>query len=172
MNWTAPRAISLVGLAGLAGALLLALLGLGGCSGDPGSGPLPPRWDRSTCERCRMMLSDRQHGAQVRIKATNGTSQVLYFDDLGCALIWLEAKPAPDRDGAEIWVTDWRSGDWIDARAAHYASNQVTPMGYGLGAQREDGAGLLDFPQAKAHVFAVEHRHNLGGPSGAPALAP
>ncbi len=139
------------------------LLTLAACSGDPGSGPLDVKWDRFTCERCRMVLSDRKHSAQVRFPQAEGRSRVLFFDDLGCALIWLEDKPFRDDPKTEIWVTDWRTGVWIDARKARYLDGQVTPMEYGLGAQPEDAPGALGFAEAKAHIFEVERKFNVHG---------
>lgn len=135
---------------------------LGACSGDSGSGPVAVKWDRVTCERCRMVLSDRRHAAQMRIPKSDGKSEVLFFDDIGCALIWLDGQPPEVRESpsTEIWVTDWRTGDWIDARAATYVPGQVTPMGYGLGAQPEPAESGMDFAQIKKHVIEVERRFN------------
>ena len=143
------------------GAYTLALL-VSAC-GDPGTGPVDVKWDRVTCERCRMVLSDRHHAAQIRVREPDDRSRVHAFDDLGCALIWLEDKPARDDPGTEIWVNDWRTGDWIDARTAFYAPGQVTPMEYGLGAQPDPGPETLTFEQARARVFEVEHEYNVHG---------
>ena len=139
------------------------LLGLAACSGDPGSGPLDVKWDRFACERCRMVLSDRQHAAQVRVPQAEGRSKVVFFDDIGCAVVWLEDKPFRDDTRTEIWVTDWRTGDWIDARKAVYLAGQVTPMEYGLGAQTEPNAQALDFAAARERIFEVERKYNVHG---------
>jgi copper chaperone NosL len=143
-------------------AVVLMLL-LSACGGDPGQGPVEVKWDRDTCERCRMVLSDRLHSAQVRIPTPDGRSRIYRFDDIGCAVIWLEDQALRDDPATEIWVNDWRNGDWIDARAATYLRGQVTPMEYGLGAQPERAPDGLDFAQAKAHVFDVEARFNVHG---------
>jgi hypothetical protein len=148
---------------------VLAVLALGwvtllaACSGDSGSGAVEVKWDRVTCERCRMVLSDRQHSAQVRISRPDGRSEVLFFDDIGCAVIWLEGRSPELRESpsTEVWVTDWRNGDWIDARAATYVPGQVTPMEYGLGAQLEPREGGMDFPRAKEHIFEVDRRFSI-----------
>jgi copper chaperone NosL len=146
-------------------ALLLPLVsgGLVACSGDPGTGPVDVKWDRLPCERCRMVLSDRRHAAQVRVRPAQGRSQVLFFDDIGCAVIWLEDKPFRDAPGTEIWVTDWRSGDWLDARKAYYLGGQLTPMEYGLGAQPEPTPEALNWAGARGHIFEVERRYNVHG---------
>lgn len=139
----------------------LALL-VAGC-GDPGTGPVDVKWDRIACERCRMVLSDRHHSAQVRVREPNGRSKALLFDDLGCAILWLEDKPAKTEPSTEIWVNDWRTGDWIDARTAFYVPGQVTPMEYGLGAQPDPAPGTLTFEQAREHIFEVERRYGVHG---------
>jgi hypothetical protein len=146
----------------LPGALAL-LVVLAGCGGDPGTGPLDVKWDRVTCERCRMVLSARHHSAQVRVPSPGGRSQVRFFDDIGCAIIWLQDKPFRDDPATEIWVNDWRTGEWIDARIAHYLTGQETPMQYGLGAQSEPAAGALDYAGAEARVMEVERRFNVHG---------
>lgn len=140
----------------------LVLVSLGGC-GDPGTGPIDVKWDRVSCDRCRMVLSDRKHSAQVRVQEADGRSRVYRFDDIGCAVIWLEDNAWRDDPATEIWVTDWRSGEWIDARTATWITGRVTPMEYGLGAQSEPAAGGLDYAQAKEHIFEVERRFNVHG---------
>lgn len=141
--------------------LLLPLLMLVGCSGDPGSGPVEPKWDRDACERCRMVLSDRHFAAQVRYwPEGKERSKILWFDDIGCAVLWLQDKPWRDAPSTEIWVADHRNGKWIDARTATYLIQGITPMAYGLSAQTEPAEGGLNFAQAKEHVLTVEQKLN------------
>ena len=148
---------------GKASWLLGALVLLAACSGDPGTGPKQTKWDRDACERCRMVLSDRHFSAQVRVFPEGKRSKVFFFDDIGCASLWLDEQPWKDDPKTEIWVTDYRSGQWIDARTATYVKEQITPMEYGLGAQREPAPGGLDFEQAKRHVVHVEERFTARG---------
>lgn len=133
--------------------------GLTGC-GDKGTGPTAVKWDRIACERCRMVLSARNYAAQVRLFDAKGVSTPHYFDDLGCAVIWLDNQPSPQDPRTEIWVNDWRNGTWLDARRAYYLKGKETPMQYGLGAQAEFAPGALDFAAAKSHILAVEARYN------------
>ena len=145
-------------------AVAVLMLLLNGCSVDPGNGPAEVKWDRHACERCRMVLSDRHYSAQVRfLPEGKKRTRVLYFDDIGCAILWLDEKPWKDDPGTEIWATDYRSGDWIDARTATYVKERITPMEYGLGAQFERVPGGLDFEQAKLHVVEVEKRFTARG---------
>lgn len=134
--------------------LLLAALLLSGCGGDPGHGPVEVKWDRDGCERCRMVLSDRGYSAQVR----DPQKRVHLFDDLGCALIWLEDQPFKEDPQVELWVTDADDGHWINAREAFYSTGHNTPMDYGLGASEQATPQSLDFEQAREHVFEVEHK--------------
>ncbi|WP_428623235.1 hypothetical protein [Sedimenticola sp.] len=144
--------------------LSLVLLLIAGCSGDPGTGPGDVRWDRTACERCRMVLSDRKHVAQVRyFPANSSRSKLEQFDDIGCAVVWLEDKPWKDDAKTQIWVADRHGAGWLNAKEAFYVKGDVTPMEYGLGAQQDKVAGGLDFAQAKVHIFEVEERFNLHG---------
>ena len=145
-------------------AILLGLF-LTACSGDPGTGPIDVHWDRDACERCRMVLSDRHHAAQVRHTDGQGRSQAHLFDDLGCALIWLDDQPWKADPKVEIWVNDRDTGDWLDARSAGYVTGDATPMAYGLGAQPQPGG--MDLTAARAHVHETERRYNR--PSAEPA---
>jgi len=140
-----------------------------GCTGEPATGPVEVKWDRDQCERCRMVVSDRVHSAQVRQPLADGRSKVFRFDDFGCAVIWLEDKPWKDDTRTEFWVTDYRTGEWIDARTAFYVEGRLTPMEYGLGAQKDPAEEAKDFATAKVHVFEVERRLGIhdAHPAGA-----
>lgn len=147
---------------GLPPLLVLALLG--GCGGDPGTGPVDVKWDRDSCARCNMVLSDRQHAAQVRYRPGEDRAGVVRkFDDLGCAVLWLDQQPWRNDNGVEIWVRDRHSGAWIDARTAHFLPGQLTPMQYGLGAQSGTSGGTLDFARAVNHIYEIERRFNVHG---------
>ena len=138
------------------------LLVLSGCGGDPQTGPLEPHWDRDACERCRMVLSDHDYSAQIRyLPQGKKRTRTLWFDDIGCATLWLAEQPWRDDPSVEIWVTDYQSGKWIDARTATYVKQRVTPMAYGLGATSERLEGNLDFAQAQQHIRDMEQRFNI-----------
>jgi len=142
--------------------LSLLLLLLSACGQQEESGPVEVRWDRETCARCAMAISDHNFSAQVRGGESGKRTQVYKFDDIGCAVIWLDKQPWKDDARTEVWVTDHRNGSWIDARQASYVTDRVTPMGYGLGAQNQAADGGLDFAAASKHVYEVEegaHKH-------------
>ncbi len=148
----------------LAAFFILSTLLLSGCGGPPQTGPVEVKWDRDACERCRMVLSDRHHAAQVRFQPSGAKrSKVLKFDDIGCAVVWLQDKPWRDQPATQIWVADHRNGGWIDARSASYVKGQTTPMEYGLGAQPESTEGGLSFAEAEKHILHIEEKFNIHG---------
>jgi hypothetical protein len=109
-----------------------------------------------------MAVSDRKYSAQVRGGREGKRSKVYKFDDLGCAVIWLDKQNWKDDPRTEIWVADHRNGNWIDARQASYVSGVISPMAYGLGAQSDEVDGGLDFAKASEQVYLIEettHKH-------------
>jgi len=109
--------------------LLLLAGALAGCWSGPTTGPDEIKWDRQTCERCQMVISERPHAAQIRFV---GERRAHAFDDLGCALIWLAARSdGQDAPQVEVWVRDAEDERWIDGLHAHYGRGRQTPMQYG-----------------------------------------
>lgn len=106
------------------------------CGPGADTGPAELAWDRDACERCRMAISDRHFAAQVRLE---GVRAAHVFDDLGCALLWIDASDAAAR---EIWVRSPDGTAWLDAREARYVGERHTPMSYGFGTVAEGGEGL------------------------------
>ncbi|MCB1886291.1 MAG: nitrous oxide reductase accessory protein NosL [Rhodocyclaceae bacterium] len=127
-----------------------ASLTLAACSGrDAGHGPVEVVWDRDTCERCGMVLSDRFHAAQIR----DADGKPHRFDDLGCALFWSEQHGLSGKE-AGFWITDFRSREWVDARAARYVAGRTTPMGYGYGGTLAAVDSHLTLADARAAILA------------------
>jgi hypothetical protein len=114
------------------GSILIMLVLLAGCWQSSNTGPSDIHWDRQTCEHCQMVISEQRHAVQIR---RLGARQTHAFDDLGCALLWLEEQGlmAGGGEGPEIWVNDSTADDWIDARSAQFEAGLSTPMDYGFG---------------------------------------
>lgn len=129
------------------------LLLLAACSREPATGPVEIKWDRDTCVRCSMVISDRHYAVQVR---GGPKKQVFKFDDIGCAVHWLKGQPWGNEPATEIWVADYRSGKWLDARGAHYVTGKRTPMGYGYGAADEVLPGSMSFDEARKQLLALD----------------
>jgi len=139
--------------------VLLPITFLLACS-EVNTGPVEVKWDRDACERCRMVLSDRMHSAQVR----NGVDAKVYlFDDIGGAILWLQDKDWADHSKTEIWVNHYKTGAWLDARAATFVDGQNTPMSFGLGAQSESAEGGMNYQQAVQYILDREKRFNKPG---------
>ena len=148
----------------------LLLLVLVGCSGEPDTGPGKVRWDREICPRCAMVISDHNYAAQVRGGPAEKKAKLYTFDDIGCAVIWLDKQDWKDDARTEIWVSNHANGDWLDARTAQYVTGKITPMGYGLGAQTKPSEGSLNYEQAKQHIYEVEEREHIHAGNATHAL--
>ena len=149
---------------------VVSLLFIAACSNEPETGPGEVRWDRETCERCVMTVSDPNFSAQIRGGPAGEKQELIKFDDLGCAVLWLDQQSWKNNPEIEIWVNQYQTGDWIDAKQAYYVKNQLTPMNYGLGAQVEASPGAMNFTEARAHIYKIEKELNLHG--GATHLTP
>ena len=137
------------------------------CSKGPETGPGEIRWDRASCERCIMSVSDRHFSAQVRGGPAGSKTRLYFFDDFGCAVLWLQEQPWQEDPRTEFWVTDAKTGQWLDARTAGYGTGFITPMDFGLGAGSPDMKESLNFDQAVEVVQNRESRHHQANdPSG------
>lgn len=144
------------------GFILFATILLTACS-KPETGPVDVKWDRQACKRCQMVLSDRNFSAQIRVYPEGKRSRVHAFDDIGCAVLWLETQSYKNDPKTEIWVNDYHSGKWIDARKSWYIKTKISPMGYGLGAQLDKTDKTLNYAQAVKHIHEVENKFNIHG---------
>jgi nitrous oxide reductase accessory protein NosL len=142
--------------------ILFIVLLLSAC-GDEQTGVVDVKWDRDACKRCQMMLSDRDFSAQVRTFPKDKRSKVYKFDDLGCAVLWLSTTEFKDDSKTQIWVNDYKTKTWIDAKKAWYTKGLNTPMNYGLGAQKDKVEEAFDFQQAVQHINEVEAKLNIHG---------
>ncbi len=144
--------------------ILALLLLLTGCSSPDETGPGKIRWDQEVCERCAMAISDRNFAAQIRGGPAGERTRLYKFDDIGCAVVWLEKQAWKEDPRTEIWVADHRTGDWLDARKAWFLPGPHSPMGYNLGASAERQKDALDFDAAREHIWKVERgEHAMQG---------
>ena len=135
-------------------------LALGACrKGNWPEGMAEIRWDRDTCVRCSMVISDRRFAGQIR----GGPQDTVFkFDDPGCLVFWLRDKatqyPWLADAATRVWVADFDSPSrddmrWLDPRRASFIT-RTSPMGYNFAAVSLPGAGALDFNDMRQHVLA------------------
>jgi copper chaperone NosL len=81
--------------------------------------------DRTACQHCGMLISDRRFAAAVR---TADGDRV--FDDIGCLI---NAVKGQARAGATFWFHDATSAEWITGTPVFVASASFrTPMSGGV----------------------------------------
>lgn len=112
-------------------------------------------WDRDMCARCAMVVSDRKHTVQA-INPKDGRSYM--FDDIGCTVLWFHDEKIPWNKEAVLWVTEAKSGEWIDAKKAYYTSENVTSMAYGFMAYKikpETKNEIIDFTEVSKRIIKI-----------------
>lgn len=144
--------------------LVLAVVLLGGCLEEK-TGPEPIHWDRDVGMLCSMIISDARFAAEVR----GGPDRKLYkFDDIGCAVNWLNDKPWAGDEETEIWVAEQTSTRdnvrWLNARDARYVTGRYSPMNYGYGAVMQNLAGSIDFVELTDRILADAPNHICARP--------
>ena len=114
-------------------------------------------WDRDMCERCIMVVSDRNQTVQV-INPKDGEAYV--FDDIGCTFLWFKDQDIKWKDSAIIWINDFKTSKWINARTAYFDTMNITPMAYGFGAHEQKdsiqaGLEVIDFEEVEKRVLKI-----------------
>lgn len=138
-----------------------ALLVLCSCGKEVNLKAEPPKWDIQTCDRCRMLISDKKFSAQI-INSQDGKHY--FFDDLGCALLWLEGPEAKNwEDKAVIYATDPKDGNWLNIKDSQLVSGYVTPMAYGIGVIPKseaipDGKKGITLAEAMAQIQLIKQQ--------------
>ena len=138
------------------------LLGLTACEKKNLTQIRDVHWDRDMCERCKMVVSDRHHAVQV-ISTLNG--KFYMYDDIGCAVLWFNDEKIAWASTSKIWITDIKTGKWIDARTALYDTHNITPMAYGFGAHENNstikaGEEIVNFEEMSRRIFKIEAKNN------------
>lgn len=135
--------------------LLIVLVLAVSCGDKPESGPAKIYYGEDICERCKMIISEKDFAAQFQY--SNGKS--VKFDDLGCMLHYMSEQEQSKISA--VYVMDYDSKQWIDGGNAYYvwAENISTPMGHGI-------IALKDSQEATVLSDKVNGEY-LGGLKGA-----
>jgi len=94
-----------------------------------------PIWEKESCSRCRMVLSEKRYAVQRILPS----GEVHFYDDLGCAL---KHDHAPHE--GKVFVRPHGGDDWVPAEEAKFLSGLRTPMNSGFGAVKEGGEMSFD----------------------------
>ncbi|WP_198264462.1 nitrous oxide reductase accessory protein NosL [sulfur-oxidizing endosymbiont of Gigantopelta aegis] len=148
--------------------LLSMAIFLTACSESKQTGVVEVKWDRDACDRCQMMLSERNFAAQIRVFPEGKRSKVYKFDDMGCAVLWLQSDDAQAQKyladpKTEIWVNDYQTKDWLNAKSAWFIKVPASPMNYGLGALANKRDDAMNYNKAVLHIKEVEQKLNIHG---------
>ncbi len=132
--------------------LFLLLLFFTACDSKINTDPKAIKWDREICERCKMIISVRNYTVQV-INPTSGKRY--YFDDIGCTVLWFDEDKIEWENDAIIYVSDAKSGEWLDAKKSFWTYGAITPMafGYSAFATKQDGKENFDYNYVRDRIL-------------------
>jgi hypothetical protein len=104
-----------------------------------------------------MVVSDRHNTVQF---INPHTHKVYMFDDIGCMALWFNDENISWSDDAIVWITDVKTGKWIDAKTALYDTENITPMAYGFSAHAtkesiEPNQEIIDYAEVLKRVKAI-----------------
>ena len=112
--------------------ILLVLMGLTACRDKIDTGPHAVHYGEDVCERCRMIISDKRFAAQF----ITGSGEAKKYDDIGCMIDDLKEAEERGEKPLAVYVSDYNTGEWLDAGKAFYLENGElkSPMGYNIAA--------------------------------------
>ncbi len=114
-------------------------------------GPVLIAYGKDGCAHCRMIISERGLGGELR----DGHGTLTKYDDVGCLLLslWQRHEEVP-----EAWVEDHAGGGFVPLLAARFVrgGRVTTPMGYGVVAFRDEAAARTFAQEQQAQVATLE----------------
>jgi nitrous oxide reductase accessory protein NosL len=137
------------------------LFGFSGCEKKSIGEVARMHWDRDMCERCKMAISERKFAAQI---IDPKTGKVYKFDEIGCAVLWMDETGILWKKEAIIWINDAKTGEWIDARKAKYTYGAITPMAFGFAAYSDKtvptDTKIFDFTTISDKIREIEKENS------------
>ena len=103
---------------------------------------------------CNMTIEKIEYSAQA-VMSDNNT---LFFDDVGCMVLWLNEQRSPDDIVLWVWAKDAKK--YINAREAWYSLTDSTPMNYGFGAYKTKQGNYIDFGTMRVKMLRGETMAN------------
>ena len=115
-------------------------------------GPRQHRWFVPGVRRYHRTFATLLNGLiEAGLVRETEDGEVRSFDDPGCLLASLAARPEPVR---ALWFHHLREDRWLTGEQVAFEETSGTPMGYGLGAVDAGAPGALSLEQARARVAA------------------
>ncbi len=128
---------------------LLLIWGLNACDSNTDQRPLDIVWGRDIGESSSMVISDPRYAAQVIEKSGRGR----LFVEIGTAIHYVAANK--NKESLKIWVNDFNSHEWIDARSANWMSGfKGSPMGFGYRAYQKGKINGIPFSDVYNQVLS------------------
>lgn len=103
---------------------------------------------------CNMTIKDITYSAQSILP----NDDTLFFDDIGCLVLWLKDQKSKDDIVLWVWAKDTKK--YIDARKAWYSQKDDTPMHYGFGAYEAKQKNYIDFDTMRTKMLRGETMAN------------
>lgn len=133
--------------------ILAILLFLVGCGGESYG---KVHFDREPCKHCQMIISDNKFSVDVVFNGKN-----LYFDDIGCFVSYAVKQNPELISKAKIYVNDYESGEFIEAKTAYFYHGYGSPMMFGYAAFKQplNGKEALNFDELIKHLKNSKAHH-------------
>ena len=162
--------------------IMLTVLLAVACGAPAISPESPPEivYGEDVCDHCGMIINEERFAAGAVIDTGGGRLEQRAFDDIGDLFAYAQVlkTQAGDSQASDAtpqivtyFVHDYRSLEWVDARAAYFVAADAsrTPMGSGLVAfaSLEDAeaqaqswnATVLDFDAVQQRQMEMNHGH-------------
>lgn len=117
--------------------------------------PLEVKDNTVQCPQCNMFLVGKDFTAQI-ITSDNKTH---FFDDPGCAVLWIEEHKVNLND-IVFWVYTLDTKKWIHVQDAYFSISDITPMRYGFGAYEHKKDGFIDYEEMSLRMLRGENMTN------------
>ncbi|WP_458701016.1 hypothetical protein ACKGJI_02685 [Sulfurospirillum sp. 1307] len=117
--------------------------------------PLEIKDNTVQCPQCNMFIVGKKYTAQI-VTSDNKTH---FFDDPGCAVLWLDSHRDYAKDRV-FWVYTVDTKKWLHVEDAYFSISDATPMRYGFGAYENKKDGFIDYEEMKLRMLRGENMTN------------
>ena len=105
------------------------------------------------CSECNMDVEVLEYAAQLITQK----GDTYFFDDIGCAVLWLENHKIPM---VKMLTQTLDTHRWIEAKKAWYSRIAPSPMGYGFAAVEKKKEGLISYEEMRLLMLQGKNLHD------------